>query len=136
MDHFRFIFPYRVGVADINYGGHLANSAVLNIFQDARIGYLAELGPYTEMELGGCGIILPEAHVYYRAEVFLGDELQVGVRCQEVRRSSFVLAYRIERTGVVTAEGDTPVVCYNYQTRKSCRIPEGFRQALLDFDRP
>ena len=135
MDHFRFILPYRVGVADINYGGHLANSAVLNIFQDARIGYLAALGPYTEMELGGCGIILPEAHIYFRAEVFLGDELHVGVCCKEVRRSSFVLAYRIERGGVVTAEGDTPVVCFNYQTRKSCRMPEEFRQALLDFDR-
>lgn len=53
MDNFRFKFSYRVGVADINYGGHVANSAVLNFFQDARIAYLANLGSYSEIDLGG-----------------------------------------------------------------------------------
>jgi YbgC/YbaW family acyl-CoA thioester hydrolase len=121
-------------VADINYAGHVANSAVLNIFQDARIAYLSALGPYSELDLGGCGIILPEAHAYFRAEMFLADELQVGVRCKELKRSSFVLTYRIERSGVLTAEGETPVVCFNYLSRKACRMPEVFRHSLLCFD--
>lgn len=132
METFDFIFPYRVGVADINYGGHVANSAVLNIFQDARIAWLASLGPFTELDLGGCGIILPEAHVCFRAEMFLGEELQVGVLCREFKRSSFALVYRIERNGELTAEGETPVVCFNYQLRKACRLPTSFRQALVD----
>ena len=136
MEDYRFNFAYRVGVADINYGGHVANSAVLTIFQDARIAYFAALGPYSELDLGGCGIILPEAHAYFRAEMFLGEQLQVGVRCKELRRSSFVLAYCIERSGELTAEGETPVICFDYQTRKPCRMPEAFRQALLDFDQP
>ncbi|HEY5674560.1 MAG TPA: thioesterase family protein [Malonomonas sp.] len=136
MEDYRFNFAYRVGVADINYGGHVANSAVLTIFQDARIAFFAALGPYSELDIGGCGIILPEAHAYFRAEMFLGDQLQVGVRCKELRRSSFVLTYRIERSGELTAEGETPVICFDYQTRKPCRMPEAFRQALLDFDQP
>ena len=37
MDGFSFVYPYIVRVSDVNYGGHVANSAVLNIFQDARI---------------------------------------------------------------------------------------------------
>ncbi|NIQ95267.1 MAG: thioesterase, partial [Desulfuromonadales bacterium] len=57
MDEFRFSIPYAVRVADVNYGGHVANSAVLNFFQDARIAYLGHLGPYSELDLGdGCGI--------------------------------------------------------------------------------
>ncbi len=135
MDGFRYLFPYQVRIADINYGGHLANSAVLNIFQDARIGYLAELGAYTELDLGGCGIILPEAHVYFRAEMFLHEQVTVGVRCSQVKRSSFTLDYRIERSGQLTAEGSTPVVCYNYQQRKVCRLPEEFRASLEQFER-
>ncbi len=134
MESFRFKFPYRVGVADINYGGHVANSAVLNIFQDARIGYLAEFGPYSEVDLGGCGLIMPEAHVYFRAEMFLGDEIQIGVCCKELKRSSFVLIYRIERSGLLTAEGETPLICFDYQAHKPCRMPKEFRQALLRFD--
>jgi YbgC/YbaW family acyl-CoA thioester hydrolase len=132
VDAFPFTFSYRVSVSDINYGGHVANSAVLNIFQDARIAFLARLGPYSELDLGG-GIIMPEAHLYYRAEMFLHDQLLVGVRSQQLKRSSFTLAYRIERDGVLTAEGETPLVCFDYQQRKPCKIPVAFKQALVEF---
>jgi len=134
MKDFRFALSYLVRVSDINYGGHVANSAVLSIMQDGRIGYLAMLGPYTELDLGGCGIILPEAHIFFRAEMFLHDSLEVGVRCQAIGRSSFQLEYRIERGGEVTAEGATPVICFDYQTRKAVRIPQHFRESLAAFE--
>lgn len=131
MNKFSFQFPYRVGVADINYGGHVANSAVLNFFQDARIAFLASLGPYSEIDLGGCGIIMPEAHVFYRQEMFLGDEITIGVSVSALKRSSFTLEYRIERERELTVEGTTPLVCFDYQKHKPCRIPAEFKAALL-----
>ncbi len=134
MDDFQYQFSYRVGVADINYGGHVANSAVLNFFQDARIGYLGELGPYSEIDLGGCGIIMPEAQVYFRKEMFLGDQLGIGVKSKQLKRSSWVMAYRVERDGELTAEGETPLICFNYETRKPCRMPVAFRAALMSFE--
>lgn len=131
MDGFDFVLPYAVRIADVNYGGHVANSAVLNFFQDARLAYLKALGGYSEMDLGnGCGIILPEAHVRYLAEMFHGDALEIGVRIEKVSRSSFVMAYRIERAGEATAEGWTSLVCFDYQARKARRLPEGFRKAV------
>ncbi len=135
MEQFKFQFSYRVGVADVNYGGHVANSAVLNFFQDARIAYLATLGPYTEIDLGGCGIIMPEAHVYFRKEMFLGDQLSIGVRSHVLKRSSWMMKYRIERDSELTAEGETPLLCFNYQTHKPCRIPVEIRAALTTFER-
>lgn len=134
MEQFKFQFSYRVGVADINYGGHVANSAVLNFFQDARIAYLAALGSYSEIDLGGCGIIMPEAHVYFRQEMFLGDQLSIGVKSRNLKRSSWVMEYRIERNAELTAEGETPLICFNYQTRKPCRIPVEFREVLTAFE--
>jgi len=135
MDGFHFSLPYAVRVADINYGGHVSNAVVLNYFQDARIAYLQGLGPFTELDIGGCGIILPEAHVLYRAEMFLGDPLQIGVRIAELRRSSFVMAYRIEREGGVTAEGTTNLVCFDYQARRPVRVPSGFAAAVQALER-
>lgn len=134
MVDFTFTFAYRVGVADINYGGHVANSAVLNFFQDARIAYLAELGHYSEIDLGGCGIIMLEAHVFYRKEMFLGDELVIGVRSTKMKRSGWTMEYRIECAGDVTCEGETPLICFNYQTRKPCRMPAAFREALTNYE--
>ena len=65
MEGFKFTIPYRVRIADVNYGNHVANSAVLNFFQDARIAYLDNLGGYSELDLGGgCGIILPSCFLH------------------------------------------------------------------------
>ncbi len=44
MEGFQFTTAYQVRISDINYGNHVANSAVLNFFQDARIRYLKQLG--------------------------------------------------------------------------------------------
>ncbi len=134
VEGYSFCFAYRVGIADINYGGHVANSAVLNFFQDARIEYLAHLGDYSEIDLGGCGIIMPEAHVYFRKEMFLGDKLNIGVKSIKLKRSSWVMEYRVERDLELTAEGETPLVCYDYQKRKPCRMPFEFRTALTGFE--
>ena len=135
MEGYRFTMPYRVRVVDVNYGAHVANSAVLNFFQDARIAYLADLGPFTELDIGeGRGIILPEAQVRYLAEMFLNDELLIGVRVSEIRNSAFVMEYRIQRDDQVTAEGVTQLVAFDYGKRKACRLPKMFRQALCTFE--
>jgi acyl-CoA thioester hydrolase len=134
MEGFRFTMPYTVRIADINYGGHVANSAVLNFFQEARIAYLGQLGAFSELDLGGCGIILPEAQVRYRAEMFHGDQLLIGVRIEAMKNSSMMMAYRIDREGQVVAEGTTALVAFDYRTRRPVRLPEAFRQAVVRFE--
>jgi acyl-CoA thioester hydrolase len=134
MENFNFVIPYSVRVGDINYANHVSNAMVLLYFQDARIGYLNQLGPFNELDIGGCGIILPEAHLHYRAEMFLGDQLQIGVRVSELRNSALVMEYRIERAGAVMAEGTTRLVAYNYQARRPVRLPAVFRQAVENFE--
>jgi len=130
MEGFSFSIPYTVRIADINYGGHVSNAAVLSFFQDARIAYLQRLG-YSELDIGkGCGIILPEARVRYLAEMFLGDELEIGVRISDLRGSSFDMEYRIERNGAATTEGTTTLVGFDYQRRKPARLSGEFREAV------
>jgi YbgC/YbaW family acyl-CoA thioester hydrolase len=135
MKGFNLTIPYTVRVVDVNYGGHVANSAVLNFFQDARIAYLKKLGSYSELDIGNqCGIILPEAHVRYKAEMFLGDQLVIGVRIKNISRSSFTMEYRIERDGEVMAEGETALVCFDYQKRKPRRLDVEFREKMVAFE--
>lgn len=134
MEGFRFTMPYAVRCADVNYGGHVSNAVVLNYFQDGRIVYLNHLGGFSELDIGGCGIILPEAHVFYRGEMFLGDQLRMGVRISELRNSAFVMEFRIERDGEVMAEGTTNLVAFDYARRKPVRLPEQFREAVRKFE--
>ena len=135
MKRFNLTIPYIVRVVDVNYGGHVANSAVLNFFQDARIAYLKNLGSYSELDIGNqCGIILPEAHVRYKAEMFLGDSLVIGVGVKNISRSSFTMEYRIERDGEVMVEGETALVCFDYQKRKPRRLDVEFREKVVAFE--
>jgi YbgC/YbaW family acyl-CoA thioester hydrolase len=135
MDGFNFVLPYKVRIVDVNYGGHVANSAVLNFFQDARIAYLNNLGDYSELDIGGgCGMILPEAHVSYRSEMFHDDALLIGTRVRDLSRSSFRMEYQIERNGEITAEGQTVLVCFDYQKRKPRRLDSDFREKVLEFE--
>jgi YbgC/YbaW family acyl-CoA thioester hydrolase len=131
--NYRFSIPYTVRVADVNYAGHVSNAAVLNFFQDARIAYFKQFG-FSELDIGGCGIILPEAHVLYLAEMFLGDELCIGVRINELRNAAFVMAYCIERDGTMMSEGTTNLVAFDYQTRKPRHLPDPFREAVTRFE--
>jgi len=135
MEGFRLTIPYRVRIADINYGGHVANSAVLNFFQDARIAYLKQLGGYSELDIGGqCGIILPEAHIRYLAEMFLDDELVIGVRISQLSRTTFTMEYQIVRDGEVTAEGQTALACFDYQKRRARRLDPLFVEKIKAFE--
>jgi len=134
MDGFKFVMPYQVRISDINYGNHVANSAVLNFFQDGRIEYLQHLGGFSELDIGGCGIILPEAQVKYQAEMFYADKLEVGVRIVALGRSSMTMEYRIEREQQVTASGVTTLIAFDYTLRKPRRLPGDFKQAVLNFE--
>lgn len=134
MESFRYVMPCSVRIADINYAGHVSNAVVLNYFQDARIGYLQRIGNFSELDIGGCGIILPEAHLHYHAEMFLGDQLEIGVTISELRNAAFVMRYRIERQSSLMVEGYTNLVGYDYQRRKPVRLPTIFRDAVSAFE--
>ncbi|GAB4164017.1 MAG: thioesterase family protein [Geothermobacteraceae bacterium] len=134
MGDFRFSMLLKVRVRDLNYGGHVGNDVVLGYFQEGRAGYLDRIGGFSEVDIGGCGIILPEAHVNYRAEMFLGDELEMKVRIGEMGRSSMRMEYRLERAGEVTADGWTALVAFDYGRRRPVRLPQGFVEAVTRFE--
>jgi len=125
------ILPVRI--SDINYGGHVGNDAVLSIIHEARMRLLA-LGKYTEMDIGGCGLIMADVMIAYKGEAFYGDVLTIRVYVAEVGNSSFDLLYQITtiKDNVVCdiAHAKTAMVCFNYELRKTVGIPESFRKFL------
>jgi 4-hydroxybenzoyl-CoA thioesterase len=62
-----------VRIGDINYGGHMANDAILRLAHEALA--LAEEHGLQRTGCRGFGIIMADAAVMYRAEAFHGDSL-------------------------------------------------------------
>lgn len=121
-----------VRISDINYGNHMGNDRALSFFQDARICFLEQLG-YEERRIGeNVGIIISEAQVKYRKEVFLHDLLDASVWVDEIRDRSLVMHYAFIRQSDQTCvfEGSTKIYAFDYQSRKAVRLPEAFREAV------
>ena len=123
----RDIARIEVRVGDINYGGHMGNDKALLVFHDARLAFLESLG-FSEKNIGGPGIIMHDAHVTFRKEVFLHDVLTVDVGIEEVTFTSFIMNYTVKREsdGAVVFLGSTGIVAFDYEARRVVKVPDAF----------
>ena len=122
------IAGFEVRVGDINYGGHMGNDKALLLFQDARIKFLASIG-FSEMNIGDeTGIIMNEAHVFYKKEIFLYDRLSVTISVATVTASSFFLHYSVVRKSdnAEVLKGSTKLIAFNYAKKRIIRLPAAF----------
>lgn len=124
-----FAGSYTIRVGDINYGGHMGNDKALLLFHDARIHFLEGLG-FSEGNIGGPGLIMAEAHVYFKKELFRGDEVKVYITIENITGIAFELLYSVMDGESELIHGSTKMICFDYDRRKIDRIPEAFLTAL------
>ncbi len=130
-----FAGTYTIRIGDINYGGHMGNDKALLLFHDARIHFLEERG-FSESNIGGPGIIMGEAHIYYRKEIFRGDELKVFIHIEDLRELSMVMHYKVIREDVEVLYGNTKLIAFDYEKKRVTRIPDVFLNQLPEKIRP
>lgn len=122
-----------VQVSDINYGGHVGNERYLLFAQETRMRFLQSIG-CSEMSFGPFGLILMEAGVEYKAELFHGERIIVSLAIENIQRSSFDCFYKVEteRNGVlvISALIKTSMLCFDYKERKVRAIPEDIKPSL------
>lgn len=131
---FRCSIPVRI--TDINYGGHVGNDSLLSILHEARMQYFRSLG-YTEMEFAGTGMIMANAVIEFKGELFYGDIITASVTAGAVSSIGFDLIYKLEtaRPGsdgqdIVVALAQTSMICYDYSRKKISPVPEEAKQRL------
>ncbi len=96
----------QVRFADTDAMGHVNNAKYLTYCEFARIGYWTDVTG-DPMMLGtdrAESLILAEARITYRAQVFHDDRLTVQSRATRIGRTSFTLEHRL----VACAPGEAP----------------------------
>jgi acyl-CoA thioester hydrolase len=134
MEGFRFSYPLQVRFRDMDALGHVNNAVYLTYFEAARMAWWMHVTG--RPDLSGIDVILARAEVDYRAPVVYGDELEVGVRCVSIRRSSFVVEQSMveRRSGRLVAQARKVLVRYDYATGRSKPLDEPQRQMLMAQD--
>lgn len=120
---FKTVIPVRI--SDVNYGGHVGNDAILGMMHECRLQYFKSLG-YSEMDLGGVGTIMADSAIIYKGEAFYGDQIIAEIEPKDLSRVGFDLYYRLstEQGNRPVALAKTGIICFNYQLRKVCGLPE------------
>lgn len=127
-----FNIAVKVRIDDLNYGNHLSNDTYMKYMHEARIQFLNHLG-LSEMNIGGCSVIMGDAAIQFQQECFYGEELTIDITASNFGSKSFEFFYRFTKSSDQSAvcEAKTGMVCFDYPTRKSVLIPESFKQTIF-----
>lgn len=132
-ENFSFSVSIPVRITDLNYGGHVGNDAILSLAHEARMQYLKQLG-YSEMNLGGIGLIMIDAGIEFKNELFYGDVVIVSVACNSLSKVGFDIYYKLEKevngSRKIVAAVKTGMISYDYVNKKITTIPEEVKAKL------
>ena len=105
---------------DCDAMGHVNNAVYSTYLEEARIGVLGDLIDF----------ILARVEIDFRAEIRLGDEVEVHSRCSRIGTKSFDLEHVIAADGRVVAEAKSVLVSYDYERGESVPVPDELRRRL------
>lgn len=132
-ENFSFSVLIPVRITDLNYGGHVGNDAILSLVHEARMQYLKQFG-YSEIELAGIGLIMADAGIEFKNELFYGDVVIASVGCNSFSKVSFDIYYKLEKeidgSRKLVAAVKTGMIGYDYANKKIAAIPEEVKVKL------
>ena len=133
-DSFAYSTSFAVRITDLNYGAHVGNDKVLSFLHEARVRFLQSFG-YSELSLEGVGLIMADAALIFKSEIFYGDDLLISLQPAECNSVGFDLIYKKKKkTGdekVIVAIAKTAMICYDYNLKKVTGLPEAARNKLF-----
>lgn len=130
---FQFSTTIRIRITDLNYGGHVGNDSFLSLVHEARQLFLQSLG-YSELNLGGVGLIMADAGIEFKSEIHAGDDVRISVAATGCTRIGFDLYYLLEiirpEESVIAGKVKTGMICFDYSLRKVSNLPAEVRARL------
>jgi acyl-CoA thioester hydrolase len=140
---FRHRISLDVRFADTDAMGHVNNAVYLTYCEAARIQYWTDVTgeSVAERHHGAESLILAEARITYRAQVFHTDVVTVESRATRIGSTSFTLEHRLTARDAVTggpprmvAVSESILVRYDYATERPTPISPEFVAAIEAFE--
>lgn len=119
----------KVRYAETDQMGVVHHSVYAVYLEAARVDFLERAGlPYHQVEARGVFFPVVELGLTFRAPARFGEEVEVRTGLAELSSRALLFRYRVEREGVLLAEGFTRHLCQVGE--RAARIPEDIYRAL------
>jgi acyl-CoA thioester hydrolase len=131
---FKHLRPIKVVFRDVDGMRHVNHAQYLTYAETVRNEYWQEITGIREV--GDFDFVLAELTARYHAPAHLGDELVVGVRITELRRSSWLMEHEIKnvKTGQLIAEVFTAAVMFDAKSGKSLPLSDERRRQIEKYE--
>lgn len=121
-----FFTIVKIRITDINYGGHVGNQVFLSLAHEARQQFLNHHG-YSELNFAGAGLIMADAAVEFKKELFYGNEVKISVSATGFDKLGFDILYLMEvkdgENWLTAAKVKTGMICFDYAAKKKVAVP-------------
>ncbi len=126
-----FVHSERIRFGHLDAMRHLNNVEFLRFFETARIEYLRSMIPeHDPAAPDDFGLIFAECHISYRSPGRYDELVSTTIRPEDVRRSSFRVAFEMHAEDRLLAEGYGVLVGYRYSENRAAHLPERVTAAL------
>ena len=129
-EQFSFSTKIAIRITDVNYGGHVGNDTILTLIHEARVQFLKHFG-YQELNVEGASLIMSDAAIEFKNELFYGDTIIAFVTANNFSRVGFDLVYKLTRDDTSIAHAKTGMICYDYNLKKVISLPDTAKEKLF-----
>lgn len=133
---YRVIIDFPVVWGEMDVFKHVNNVHYIRYFESSRIKYFEALNYFPLIDQG-TGIILGSISCKYKAPVKYPDHLYVGAKIYRISHDRFWMKYAIvsSESKIITTEGDSVIVSYDYNINKKIPLPEIIKDRILALEK-
>ncbi len=122
---------------DTDAMGHVNNAVYITYFEMVRIMLFKKLFNRDSDRnlLAVSPVIAAKNSCNYKIPLFIGAKIKAECCVHRIGKKSFTIFTEIidEENGAIYADGETVIVFYDYNAKKSIEIPQKYRKALQKF---
>lgn len=125
-------YEVHIRFSDIDAFGHVHNAAYFQYFESARVQCFQEILGH-DWDWNRFGFVLVENYAQYLHPLFLNDQAQISINVTKLGNKSFTLGYQLCVDGKEHCTGQSTLVCFNHELKKSINIPQTLKKHLIQW---
>jgi len=135
-EQYPIVLPQDIIWGDMDAFGHVNNTVYFRYFEDARLAYFDKLGIREYKAERNIGPILAKTDCNFKLPLRYPDHIYIAARSKVLSPKKFEMEYAVysDSFGGIAAEGRGLLVYYDYNSGKSCAIPQQIVVAISNLE--
>ncbi|RFU62284.1 thioesterase family protein [Bacillus sp. V59.32b] len=123
-----FLTTIQPRISETDGAGHINNTTIPIWFEAGRDEIFKLFTP--SLQFKDWKLLLVNMNIDFTHEIFYGREVMIRTWIERLGNSSFTIKEEIYQDDILCAKGSSAYVNYNFQLKKSERIPDYIREQL------